>query len=275
MKKLRSDAAMEKTMFRRDTKAAEKCVVQLFLGEFADGLAVYSGSHHFGYVRLSDKQRIRPADVQSFTSPPKYALFFKIKGCCTSQKTKLSSSRKCTLYLIEHIVMEQVKKSENSEFINRRIDSLFNKVRVCEIRDICPGIMTKLFATYERVCEFTEKVKNKMHIKVFDFYVDANLKDNSLTIHTSLTESEENDIVREIRTLIDQEKEKMMNEVASFEYPKPGSGITLHVFNNGKVKDIPECHGEPAADSKRTLLILEYRPLTNCLLRCSQTSEDR
>ena len=92
--------------------------------------------------------------------------------------------------------MEQIKKSAKSEFINRRIDSVFNKIRVCEVRDICPGIMTKLFATNKRICEFTEKVKNEIHTKVFDLYIDANLADNSLTIHTSLTESEENDMVK-------------------------------------------------------------------------------
>ena len=255
IKKLHPDAAIERAMFRRDTKAAEKCVTQLFLEEFSDGLSVYSGSHHVGYVRLSDRQKIRPPDVKGFITPPKYALFFKIRGGCTSEKTRHSATRKCTLYLMEVIVMEHVKKSENPDFTKHMIDNLFNKILVAEVRDICPGIMTKLFGTHKRVCEFTEKVKFELETKVVDLYIDANLDENFLTIHTSHAPSREKVVVDKIKKVINQEKEKIMSEVASFEYPRPGSGMTLHVLNNGKVKDIHERSGEPSSDSRCTLLI--------------------
>ena len=127
--------ATKMTSFRKDTKAAEKTAVTLFLEAFPEGLAIYSGSDRVGYYRLSDEQMSKPSDMMNFVTSPKFALFFKLKGRSTSAKLKVTAVRKYSLYLTEDLVMEYVKKNDKDN-IKQKIEKLFNRMHIYEIRDI-------------------------------------------------------------------------------------------------------------------------------------------
>ena len=152
MKKLYLDMATKITSFRKDAKVAEKTVVRLFLQVFPEGLAVFSGSNNVGYYRLSDEHMIKPPDMMNFVISPKFALFLKLKGRCTSAKLKVTSVRKCSLYLTEDLVTEYVKKN-NEDNIQQKIEKLFNKIHVYEIRDICPAILNMISSNPEKIEE--------------------------------------------------------------------------------------------------------------------------
>ena len=234
MKMLYLDMATKMTSFRKDATVAEKTVVRLFLQVFPEGLAVFSGSNNVGYYRLSDEQVMKPSDMMNFVTSPKFVLFLKLKARCTSTKLEVPSARKNSMYLTEDLVTEYVKKKDNDN-IKQKIEKLFNKIRIYEVRNICPAILNKISSNPEKIQEVRSEIKMKSSTSVtyLDFIAD-DVK-QVLTAHTSLDNTNEDLILNEMKKLIEEEKTAMINELTYFEYPKKGSGMMLEILNDGMI----------------------------------------
>ena len=198
MRNLYLDMATKMTSFRKDTKAAEKTAVTLFLEAFPEGLAVYSGSDRVGYYRLSDEQMSKPPDMMNFVTSPKFALSFELKGRSTSAKLKVTAVRKYSLYLTEDLVMEYVKKNDKDN-IKQKIEKLFNRIHIYEIRDICPAILNKIADDHGKMQEVRSKIKMNCSTSVNYWNLVADDVKQVLTVHTSLDKKYKDLIINETR----------------------------------------------------------------------------
>ncbi len=249
--KLNSNQNNGKPMFRHDTKSAENTVISLFLEHFGDGLAVYSGSDQFGYTRLCDNCSLKLPRFVSSVAPSKFALFFKLES---KRKAKCDQYRHCSLCVSEQLVMEHLKRRGTLATATETIDRLSDKAKVVAVRDICPLVLKKMLSATGSADEFTKKLRSGPLTWAHRLAVTVNCSDNSLCVHMLKNGISEEMVRAEIERVIQEEKQRILDSVAHFEFPKNGSGVTLEVMNNGKVKDVRPSEGD-ASKNANTLLI--------------------
>ena len=254
MKRLYLDMAIKMTNFRKDTKAAEKTVVKLFLNVFSEGLAVYSGSNRFGYYRLSDERSMIPMDMMNFTTLPKFTVFFNIKERHTPTKVKTSPTKQWSMYLTEDLVTGYLK---NNKLDHTKLDiyRLFNRIHIYSVDHVLPTVLNRILIDPKKFQNLGFIIKKKSSKNAVDLVFDADVKKHVLSVHTSLDRSHEALIYHEIDKVIEKEKDLLMNEVAQFEYPSRGSGVMVEVTNTGKVKRVFHSENGSFAADNSTFLI--------------------
>ena len=102
----------------------------------------------------------------------------------------------------------------------------------------CPAILNKIANDPGKMQEVRSKIKMNCSTSVNYLNLVADDVEQVMTVHTSLDKKYEDLVINEIKTLIEEEKTSMLNEVTHFEYPKKGSGMMLEVLNNGKINRI-------------------------------------
>ncbi len=228
-------------------ETVERCLVRLFLESFINGLAVFSGSTHCGYLKVTGAV-VKATDA--IPSPaPKFALFFKLRR--PPSPTCGGATCKVTLFVPEDLAREHVE-TRDTGFTEGAVEKLYNSAHVCTVK-VPAMLLKRLFGHPEGVAYFG-RMLDPWNL-IGGAHVEPNMSDNSVTVHKLDSSLNEEAVESEIRKAIEKEKMKLLNEVAFFEYPEKGSGILLQVLNTGKVKEIKDHSEEASLDKNNTVLV--------------------